>query len=121
MEKYIKTHYTAPRMVVVGTGAIDHDELVKLTEAAFKDLPTQGVSTKDAITSDQDTSLRFRSANQRRRYEGDELLRLRLKARVGRLRMRCRCWSCKLCWARGIKMPGRCGCDVKVGANLSLQ
>ena len=52
MEKYIKTHYTAPRMVVVGTGAIDHDELVKLTEAAFKDLPTQGVSTKDAITSD---------------------------------------------------------------------
>ena len=40
LEKYIKTHYTAPRMVVVGTGAIDHDELVKLTEAAFKDLPT---------------------------------------------------------------------------------
>ena len=41
LEKYIKTHYTAPRMVVVGTGAIDHDELVKLTEAAFKDLPAR--------------------------------------------------------------------------------
>lgn len=52
LEKYIKTHYTAPRMVVVGTGAVDHDQLVKLTESAFKDLPTQGVSTKDAITSD---------------------------------------------------------------------
>jgi processing peptidase subunit beta len=52
LEKYIKTHYTAPRMVIVGTGAVEHDQLVKLAESAFKDLPKEGVSTKDAIISD---------------------------------------------------------------------
>ena len=29
--RYIKTHYTAPRMVVAAAGAVDHAELVKLT------------------------------------------------------------------------------------------
>jgi len=32
---YIKTHYTAPRMVLVGSGAVNHDELVQLAEKHF--------------------------------------------------------------------------------------
>jgi len=33
--KYVKTHYTAPRMVVSAAGAVDHDELVKAAEKNF--------------------------------------------------------------------------------------
>lgn len=40
IKQYIARHYTAPRMVVAGAGAIDHDELVKLTEKLFKNVPT---------------------------------------------------------------------------------
>jgi len=36
--EYIKTHYTADRMVVVGTGAVDHAQLEKLAEASFTSL-----------------------------------------------------------------------------------
>jgi len=35
LSAYIGTHYTAPRMVLVGSGAVDHDELVKLATNAF--------------------------------------------------------------------------------------
>lgn len=38
LENYIKTHYTADRMVLVGAGGIEHDQLCKLGEAAFKGL-----------------------------------------------------------------------------------
>ncbi len=50
LQTYIKTHYTAPRMVLVGTGAVDHDALVSAAEKAFKDLPTAGASTKDLVS-----------------------------------------------------------------------
>ncbi|OCH83719.1 hypothetical protein OBBRIDRAFT_840259 [Obba rivulosa] len=36
---YIKTNYTADRMVLVGTGGVDHGELVKLAEKHFSTLP----------------------------------------------------------------------------------
>ncbi|KAG0375545.1 hypothetical protein BGX24_008954 [Mortierella sp. AD032] len=36
---YIKTNYTADRMVLVGAGGVDHDELVKLAEQHFSKLP----------------------------------------------------------------------------------
>ena len=36
---YIKTNYTADRMVLVGTGGVDHAELVKLAEKHFSTLP----------------------------------------------------------------------------------
>lgn len=39
---YIGTHYTAPRMVVVGAGAVEHEQLVKLAASAFANLPTGG-------------------------------------------------------------------------------
>lgn len=44
LRDYITTHYTAPRMLVIGTGAVDHDQLVKHSEIAFKNLPTTPVS-----------------------------------------------------------------------------
>ena len=38
--KYIKTHYTAPRMVMAAAGAVDHDELTKLAGDYFGRVPT---------------------------------------------------------------------------------
>ncbi|KAG6332087.1 hypothetical protein ID866_7005 [Astraeus odoratus] len=39
LANYIKTNYTADRMVLVGAGGVDHDELVKLAEKHFSSLP----------------------------------------------------------------------------------
>ncbi|EMD39674.1 mitochondrial-processing peptidase subunit beta [Gelatoporia subvermispora B] len=39
LANYIKTNYTADRMVLVGTGGVDHGELVKLAEKHFSTLP----------------------------------------------------------------------------------
>ena len=47
LSDYIKTHYTGPRVVVAGAGAIEHGSLVKLADAAFgslPSLPSSGVS-----------------------------------------------------------------------------
>ncbi|KII86941.1 hypothetical protein PLICRDRAFT_143554 [Plicaturopsis crispa FD-325 SS-3] len=39
LSSYIKTNYTADRMVLVGTGGVEHQELVKLAEQHFSSLP----------------------------------------------------------------------------------
>ncbi|KAJ7131633.1 Metalloenzyme, LuxS/M16 peptidase-like protein [Mycena crocata] len=39
LASYIKTNYTADRMVLVGSGGVDHAELVKLAEKHFSSLP----------------------------------------------------------------------------------
>lgn len=39
LDSYIKTNYTTDRMVLVGTGGVDHAELVKLAEQHFASLP----------------------------------------------------------------------------------
>ncbi|KAG6919639.1 hypothetical protein DXG01_003503 [Tephrocybe rancida] len=39
LSSYIKTNYTADRMVLVGTGGVEHSELVKLAEKHFASLP----------------------------------------------------------------------------------
>ena len=52
LSEYIKQHYTAPRMVLVGTGAVDHDALVKLAEKAFSGLSTSGADVKSLVESD---------------------------------------------------------------------
>jgi processing peptidase subunit beta len=39
LEKYINTHYTAPRMVFAGAGAVNHDQLVDLAAKSFDKLP----------------------------------------------------------------------------------
>eukprot|EP00957_Ditylum_brightwellii_P007216 548253-Ditylum_brightwellii.AAC.1 len=43
---YINTHYTAPRMVIAGAGAIDHEELCGLAGEHFGSLPT---APKDGV------------------------------------------------------------------------
>ena len=40
ISRYVKTHYTAPRMVVAAAGAVDHDELTKLAGDYFGGVPT---------------------------------------------------------------------------------
>ena len=39
LSSYIKTNYTADRMVLVGTGGVEHNELVQLAEKHFSSLP----------------------------------------------------------------------------------
>lgn len=39
LSSYIKTNYTADRMVLVGAGGVEHAELVKLAEKHFSSLP----------------------------------------------------------------------------------
>ncbi|OJD10408.1 mitochondrial-processing peptidase subunit beta [Blastomyces percursus] len=51
---YIKTNYTADRMVLVGAGGIPHDKLVKLAEQQFGSLPSQPPSSAaSAIAAEQ--------------------------------------------------------------------
>jgi len=39
LQNYIQSNYTADRMVLVGAGAVDHSELIKLAEQHFATLP----------------------------------------------------------------------------------
>lgn len=41
LQDYITTHYTAPRMVVVGAGALEHERLVEMADKCFGNLPRQ--------------------------------------------------------------------------------
>lgn len=40
LKAYINEHYTGPRMVVAAAGAVDHSQLVELTESKFGQLPS---------------------------------------------------------------------------------
>jgi mitochondrial-processing peptidase subunit beta len=40
LQSYIKTHYTADRFVIAGAGAVDHKQLVELTQKHFGGLVT---------------------------------------------------------------------------------
>jgi processing peptidase subunit beta len=42
LESYIKTNYTADRMVLVGAGGVPHEQLVQLAEKYFSKLPGSG-------------------------------------------------------------------------------
>lgn len=44
LQQYINTHYTAPRMVVAGAGAVEHSQLVNLAQSCFSNLPTEAAS-----------------------------------------------------------------------------
>jgi len=46
---YISTHYTGPRVVVAGAGAIEHEQFVGLADKAFGSLPNTPASGK-AVT-----------------------------------------------------------------------
>jgi mitochondrial-processing peptidase subunit beta len=45
LSDYIKYNYKADRMVLVGSGAVNHDELVKLAEKNFSNLPVSAKLT----------------------------------------------------------------------------
>ena len=38
---FVQTHYTAPRMIVVGAGAVSHQQLTQLADKSFGSLPAQ--------------------------------------------------------------------------------
>jgi processing peptidase subunit beta len=49
LEKYISTHYTAPRMCIAGAGAITHDQLCDLSAKAFDKLPSKAASELELV------------------------------------------------------------------------
>lgn len=65
---YINTHYTAPRMVIAGAGAIDHNEFCQIAGEHFGSLPTvpKGgveVAMDPAVFTGSDIRVRFDSDN----------------------------------------------------------
>ena len=65
---YINTHYTAPRTVIVGAGAIDHDQLCNLAGEHFGSLPSvpKGsleVAMDPAVFTGSDIRVKFDSDN----------------------------------------------------------
>ncbi|SOV09468.1 probable MAS1 - mitochondrial processing peptidase beta chain precursor [Ustilago sp. UG-2017a] len=56
LAEYIKTNYTADRMVLVGAGGIEHDSLVKLAEQHFGSLPVSQSPIKLGLSSSPKTS-----------------------------------------------------------------
>ena len=65
---YIKTHYTAPRVVVAGAGAIDHNQLTELADKAFGSLPASSSSPSAVMEP-----ARFTGAEIRIRQDDDAL------------------------------------------------
>lgn len=68
LSDYIQTHYTAPRMVISGAGAIDHSELCNLAGEHFGDLPTAPkggveVAMDPAVFTGSDVRIKFDSDN----------------------------------------------------------
>ena len=41
LNAYVSTHYTAPRMVIAGAGAVNHTQLGDLAASCFGQLPTE--------------------------------------------------------------------------------
>ena len=65
LQSYINTHYTANRFVVAAAGAVDHKELVSLTEKHFGKLPSGG---KDASATKFDPAI-FTGSDKRIRFD----------------------------------------------------
>jgi len=53
LSEYINTHYTAPRMVIAGAGAVNHEQLTELADKHFGNLPTV---PKDGLVVPEDPS-----------------------------------------------------------------
>lgn len=51
LTNYIKTNYTADRMVLVGAGGVPHQQLVELAEKHFSGLPAQPLSSTAAAVA----------------------------------------------------------------------
>jgi processing peptidase subunit beta len=55
LSSYIKKNYTADRMVLVGTGGVEHSALVKLAESHFGSLPTSANPIKLGSAQQKET------------------------------------------------------------------
>ncbi|KAF2808210.1 mitochondrial-processing peptidase-like protein subunit beta [Mytilinidion resinicola] len=53
LEGYIKTNYTADRMVLVGSGGVPHAQLVELAEKHFAGLPSEPTGQSSVIAAAQ--------------------------------------------------------------------
>lgn len=58
--KYVETYYTGPRMVLVGTGGVDHDQLVAAAEKAFGSVPSEDKTPAVSAPEFHGSELRFR-------------------------------------------------------------
>ncbi|EGD77033.1 hypothetical protein PTSG_07375 [Salpingoeca rosetta] len=58
--KYVETYYTGPRMVLVGTGGVDHDQLVAAAEKAFGGLSADDKAPAVTTSDFHGSELRFR-------------------------------------------------------------
>jgi processing peptidase subunit beta len=68
LSDYIQTHYTAPRMVIAGAGAINHEELCNLAGEHFGTLPAAPknsveVAMDPAVFTGSDIRVKFHSDN----------------------------------------------------------
>jgi processing peptidase subunit beta len=68
LSDYINTHYTAPRMVISGAGAIDHTELCNLAGEHFGELPAAPkagveIAMDPAVFTGSDVRIKFDSDN----------------------------------------------------------
>ena len=68
LTNYIQTHYTAPRCVLVGAGAVDHDELCELGMKAFDSLPSESV---DAVKNEIESNPSHFTGSEVRNREDD--------------------------------------------------
>lgn len=71
---YISTHYTAPRMVIAGAGAVDHAELCGLAGEHFGSLPSVPKSGVDAAMA----PARFVGSDVRVKFDSDDTAHIAL-------------------------------------------
>lgn len=61
LQNHIKAHYTGPRMVLVGAGAVKHKDLVALAEQAFASLSSEDNVPQPLPNSYTGSEVRFRN------------------------------------------------------------
>lgn len=62
IQEYVSTHYVGPRMVIAASGPIEHDEVLKLSEKLFSDIPKSGETQpymEPAVFTGSDIRVRF--------------------------------------------------------------
>lgn len=74
LSDYIQAHYTAPRMVIAGAGAIDHTQLCDLASTHFGSLPT---APKSGIETAMDPAV-FTGSDIRVKFDSDDTAHIAL-------------------------------------------
>mmetsp|Transcript_16160 Transcript_16160/g.31230 ORF Transcript_16160/g.31230 Transcript_16160/m.31230 type:complete len:466 (+) Transcript_16160:204-1601(+) len=74
LRSYIETHYSAPRMVVAGAGAVDHQQLAELSDKYFGGLPKE---SPNAVAAAMEPA-RFVGSEIRIRQDSEQLAHVAL-------------------------------------------